>query len=413
MNAVNILNMKFTVLLSFLAVCFCGVASAETPSDDLWKRALPGADYEFPRDHSAHTDFKTEWWYFTGTLHSTQGKEYGYELTFFRQGMLPPPVRADRSRLAPENRSRFVQQDFKFAHFAVSDLSGRKFQFTQKINRGAFGDAGFAGPVSQAVQSPPRPDPLAWIDDWTLQPQPDGSWKIAAQVKLPTPMSIDLTVLPTKAPVIEGTDGISQKAAGDGNASYYYSYTRLKTSGKLAVGDGQPQSVVGESWFDHEWASNQLAAEQVGWDWFCLQFDDQTELMLYAMRRRDGTVDPVSSGTLVAADGKVEHLKFGEFKLKPLRTWRSPQTGAIYPLAWKVEIPSRRLDFSLESRLDTQELVLPPVSYWEGAIRVNGHRGDKALGGHGYMELTGYAGALKGLQGPQTQSASNLRGVPQ
>ena len=225
-------------------------------------------------------------------------------------------------------------------------------------------------------------------------------------------MSIDLEVVPVKPLVIEGTDGVSQKAAGQGNASYYYSFTRLKTSGTLAVGGGKAQPVKGESWFDHEWASNQLAQDQIGWDWFCFQFDDQTELMLYAMRRRDGSVDPVSSGTLVAADGQVEHLKFDEFTLRPTRTWHSKQTDATYPLAWQVEIPSHHLSFAVESRLDSQELVLPPISYWEGAIRAEGHRGDQALRGHGYMELAGYASALKGLQGQPQPADTHLRGTP-
>ncbi len=198
--------------------------------------------------------------------------------------------------------------------------------------------------------------------------------------------------------MIEGVGGVSQKSAGDGNASYYYSYTRLKTEGTLSVAQDRRQPVTGESWFDHEWASNQLAADQVGWNWFCFQFDDRTEIMLYAMRRRDGSVDPVSSGTWVAADGSVEHLKSGDFTLRTVRTWHSGQTDATYPLEWQVDIPSRKLAFSVKPRLDDQELVLPPISYWEGAVNANGHHGDEPLKGHGYMELTGYAGALKGLQ---------------
>ena len=373
--------------------------SAEPLGEADWQRALPGATYHFPVDHSIHPDFKTEWWYFTGTLQTAAGNEYGYELTFFRQGVLSPALQQSQAALAPESRSSFVQNDFKFAHFAISDLRQHQFYFTQKIDRGTFGNSGFGHPLDETGHSSTVGlERLAWIDQWSLQPQQDGSWKIAASAQTPTHISIDLTVTPEKPPVIEGVSGVSQKAAGEGNASYYYSYTRLKTRGVLSVAENQAQKVAGESWFDHEWASNQLAADQVGWDWFCFQFDDRTEVMLYAMRRRDGSVDPVSSGTWVAADGSVEHLKLGDFVLRPARTWHSEKTGATYPLEWRVEIPSHKLTFTVEPKLDDQELVLPPISYWEGAVSANGHQADHVLEGHGYMELTGYAGALKGLQ---------------
>ncbi len=415
MNVVKFNNMVMQKAFLILGVMMgvASVALAEESVPDGWQRALPGANYAFPADHEIHPDFKTEWWYFTGTLRTEAGKDYGYELTFFRQGTLPPTLQASRQTLAPEARSQFVQNDFKFAHFAISELSAGQFHFTQKISRGAFGEAGFGSVSVPATASPsPATVRLAWIDDWSLRPQPDGSWNISAKTDFPAPMSVDLEVVPTKPPVIEGVNGVSQKAAGQGNASYYYSFTRLKTSGTLTVGGDKAQPVTGESWFDHEWASNQLAQDQIGWDWFCFQFDDQTELMLYAMRRRDGSVDPVSSGTLVATDGQVEHLKFGEFTLRATRTWHSKQTDATYPLAWQVEIPSRHLSFAVDSRLDSQELVLPPISYWEGAIRAEGRRGGQTLKGHGYMELTGYAGALKGLQGQPQPADTHLRGTP-
>ena len=382
------------LLLAWTTGISQGIAA---PAD--WQRALPGTTYDFPRDHEVHPDFKTEWWYFTGTLRTGSGKEYGYELTFFRQGLLPPPAQKSRLELPSGARSRFVQNDFKFAHFAISDLTGRRFYFTQKISRGAFGDAGFGHPFdNDGTTREPEMQRLAWIDDWQLTPQDDGRWKITASALLPTAMSIDLEVAPVKARVIEGVDGVSQKAAGIGNASCYYSLTRLKTRGTLTLADERTQPVEGESWFDHEWASNQLAPDQVGWDWFCFQFDDQTEVMLYAMRRRDGSVDPVSGGTWVAADGSVEHLKSGDFVLRPKRSWHSRQTGATYPLEWEVTIPSHRVAVTVKAKLDEQELVLPPISYWEGAIGIEGRGCGRAVAGHGYMELTGYAGALKGLQ---------------
>ncbi len=179
----------------------------------------------------------------------------------------------------------------------------------------------------------------------------------------------------------------------------------------LGGGSARPADVHGASWFDHEWASNQLAADQVGWDWFCYQFDDKTELMLYAMRRRDGSVDPVSAGTFVDAQGQTTHLARGDFHLDATRAWQSRQTQATYPLAWRVSIPRLELDFTSTPALDDQELVLPGISYWEGATRVQGQRAGQPITGSGYMELTGYAGALKGLQKPDA-AGDDLRLPP-
>ncbi len=380
-----------------------GLRGAEPPLMD-WKQALPGWQYRFPADHEIHPDFKTEWWYFTGHLKADDGRAYGYELTFFRQGILPPgsrpTVAADGAAL-----SRFVRNDFKFAHFAITDLKGKQFFYTEKTSRGAFGETGFGGREGADQR-------LAWLESWQLEPQADGSWHLRANAVSPVPMRIDLVVNPGKPPVIEGTDGVSQKAAGVGNASHYYSFTRMETKGTLALGEGAAdQAVRGDTWFDHEWASNQLAEDQVGWDWFCFQFDDRTELMLYAMRRRDGSIDPASAGTLIDANGNSEHLARGDFQMKSARTWRSAKTGAVYPLAWKVSIPSRQMEFTVESASDDQELALPLISYWEGVTKATGVRAGQKLTGLGYMELTGYATALQVLK--QTGAAGeNARRVP-
>jgi predicted secreted hydrolase len=372
----------------------CVLRAGDIPAAG-WRLALPGWVYNFPRDHAAHPEFKTEWWYFTGNLQDDTGHAYGYELTFFREGVLPPGSPARES--APgEPRSRFVQNDLKFAHFAISDLSGHAFYFTQKTSRGAFGEAGFGSPPAAAGAADL---PLAWLDDWTLTAQADGAWRIMARCAKPAPMSIDLRVVSSKPPVIEGADGSSRKAAGAGNASQYYSFTRLATTGTLTVGTGaDAHRVHGQSWFDHEWASNQLAPDQIGWDWFCCQFDDHTELMLYAMRRRDGSVDPASSGTLIDASGAATYLRRNEFDLHPLKTWHSAATRANYPIQWQVNIPGRQLALTIQPRLEDQELALTNLSYWEGATRIAGTRAGRPLTGVGYMELTGYAGALRGLQ---------------
>jgi len=335
--------------------------------EDAWLSAQPGWDYQFPRDFGPHPDFKTEWWYFTGNLRAADGHEFGYELTFFRQGISQNPPAG----------SRFIVRDLRFAHFTISDLSGGKFYFQEKTSRGAFGEAGF-GSGSR----------LAWIDDWELQRQSNGTFALRAKAEK---MAITLNLESQKPLVIHGENGVSAKSSEAGHASCYFSLTRLKTSGRLVL-NGHSFAVDGQSWFDKEWASNQLAADQIGWNWFCLQLDDHTELMLYQMRRRDGTPDPASSGTFVDSAGRTTHLRAADLQLTPLKKWND------YPVAWQVRIPSLQLDVKVTTPLPDQELALGTINYWEGAIRIEGTRGGHPLHGVGYLELTGYRGALVDLQ---------------
>ena len=210
-------------------------------------------------------------------------------------------------------------------------------------------------------------------------------------------MALDLRLTTRKPPVIHGTDGVSQKAAGEGHASHYYSLTRLETAGEVRVGE-EKFRVGGQSWFDHEWASNQLAPEQVGWDWLSVQFDDGTELMLYRMRLADGATDPTSSATYVSADGAPFHLANAGFHMKALDSWKSAGSGATYPIGWQVEIASLALRFDVRAVMKDQELALQPLAYWEGAVEISGTREGRPIKGRGYLELTGYAGPLRELQ---------------
>ncbi|MEO8439680.1 MAG: lipocalin-like domain-containing protein [Spartobacteria bacterium] len=340
-----------------------------------WKVAEPGWQYAFPRDHHAHKQFKTEWWYFTGNLTNENGRRFGYELTFFRQGIRPPDERA-------ETTSRFVIDDLKFAHFTVTDAAGKTFLFHQKTSRGSFGEAGFT--------EGPR---LAWIASWNLQMRPDGSFDLAADA---ADAAINLHLVPRKPPVIHGEGGISRKAEGSGHASHYYSITRLATSGEVRV-QQETFAVAGESWFDHEWATNQLAPGQAGWNWVSAQFDDGSELMLYQMRLTNGQIDPISSGTLVRADGTAVALSSADFEMTPEIFWKSGVTKAKYPIAWQVVVPKEKLQFQIQPVMKEQELAFGPLIYWEGAFDVAGKRAGKPLRGHGYLELTGYAAPLQGL----------------
>lgn len=360
----------------FLLVLFAVLPAASLAE---WKLALPGWSYEFPRDHHYHPGFKTEWWYFTGNLRATHGEqEFGYQLTFFRQGIRQEP---------PDSvRSRFEVLDLPFAHFAVSDLSGKKYHSFSSWSRGAFGEAGFS-----------KGNIIAWIEDWSVELAPEGGFLLEASEP---GVAISLRLTPEKPPVFHGENGVSQKAEGEGRASHYYSFTRLNTTGSVVV-DGKEFSVSGTSWYDHEWATNQLTEDQEGWDWFSLQFDDGTELMLFQIRRKDGTRDPFSGGTWVAKDGATVSVKDGDFELDPVRFWKSPETGANYPVEWKIRIPKIELDLQVEARLEKQEFSHPPISYWEGSIRATGSRSAGPIAGKGYLEMTGYAGPIVGMQAPE------------
>ena len=341
-----------------------------------WKVAEPGLKYRFPRDHHAHRDFKTEWWYFTGNLTNESGRRFGYELTFFRQGIRPRDERGPTT-------SRFIVDDLKFAHFTVTDAAGKKFLFHDKVSRGSFGEAGFD-----------EGDRLAWIEQWSLQIKGDGSFDLVAKA---ADAEIALHLVAQKAPVIHGPNGISRKAQGAGHASHYYSITRLTTAGSVRV-EREKFNVTGASWFDHEWATNQLAPDQAGWNWVSAQFDDGSELMLYQMRLTNGAIDPISSGTLVRADGSSVALTSADFEMRPQSFWRSSATKADYPIGWRIVIANENLDFRIKPLLPDQELVLGPLVYWEGAFDVSGTRAGQPIGGRGYLELTGYAGPLQELR---------------
>ncbi len=341
-----------------------------------WQSALPGWNYHFPADHGVHRAFKTEWWYFTGELRADSGETFGYQITFFREAIRPSGPKA-------ADASRFIVDDVKFAHFAVTRVTSQNFTFMQKTSRGAYGEAGFGDSGK-----------LAWIDNWTLSAENDGSFLLKAAGN---GVSIDLRLEAQKPFVIHGANGVSQKANGVGHASHYYSSTRMKTRGRLAYPDGS-RSVTGESWFDHEWSTNELTAEQVGWNWFSVQLNDQTELMLYQMRTKGGGVDPNSSGTFVLVDGQPIALSREDYHLSPTASWKSRVTGGLYPIGWKLDIPRLGISLSIVTPVENQELAFDSIAYWEGVIDVQGARGGRPVAGHGYMELTGYSHALEGLR---------------
>lgn len=365
-----------------LTAVACAFAGNPAAAQDGWLTALPGWEYQFPRDHFTHDDFRTEWWYATGQVRTAEGRRFGYQFTLFRRGVRPPE---DRAPVA----SRWVVDHLPLGHFALTDVERQRFYFDQRLERGAFGRAGFPPAGGGETR-------LAWVGDWSIALQPDGLFAIQATQ---SGAVLDLKLESPRPPLLNGENGVSQKSAGTGHASHYYSLTRLKTTGTVTV-EGKAHAVTGLSWLDREWATNQLGPGQTGWDWLSLHLGDGSDLMLYQLRRADGTADPFSSGTLRLADGTSRHLKQPDFTLTPLpgRTWTSSKTGGTYPIGWRIGIPSGSLTLDVTALMPNQELALDPVAYWEGAVEVSGTRGGAALTGEGYLEMTGYSGPLQALK---------------
>jgi predicted secreted hydrolase len=358
------------VLASSLMVVVPGLA-ADTAEE--FRSATEGYRYSFPRDHGAHEEFRTEWWYYTGQVTAKNGRPFGYELTFFRRGMP-----REQTKTLP---SQWAVTHLYLAHFAVSDLSKGRFHYADKMSRAGLGKAGAAQ------------DRLhVWIDRWSAESPSAGPGTQILQAA-EGDLAIQLTASPEKPLVVHGTEGISRKGSAMGQASHYYSFTRLATTGTVTIGN-ESFDVTGTSWMDHEFGSADLDKDLVGWDWFSLQLDDQRELMLYRLRRADGSAHPASSGTIIDRDGHGHHLLLGDFTLEPTSYWTSPASKARYPQRWRLTIPSQQLSLELVPRMPDQELSpkrSTQMIYWEGAIETTGTAQGKPIHGQGYMELTGYA----------------------
>ena len=348
---------------------------------EAWERALPGYHYEFPRDHFNHPGYQTEWWYYTGNLHSQDGRHFGFELTFFRQGVSRPPA-------SSEAGSPWDVADLYLAHLALSDLDGRRFYHTERLNRAGPGLAG-ADLASRRI----------WNGNWQVRfdESPPGAQPIQHLQAVCDDFTLRLTLRSEKPPVIHGIAGVSQKGPGRGQASHYISYTRLEAAGSLEL-EGRNLALTGLAWMDHEFFSHQLTPDQTGWDWISVQLGGGEELMLYRLRRRDGTVNPFSAGTYVDASGATRHLAAAEFSLEPGATWTSPATAARYPLHWTIRVPSVGIELAATTPLEDQELVSQRPNwptYWEGAITLHGVRGGQKVAGVGYLEMTGYDRAVR------------------
>lgn len=374
---------KIFLILSLLGVFVSScLRGGETMT---FKQAVEPRILKFPPDHASHAGFQTEWWYFTGNLKDSVGREFGYQFTIFRRAIDPQDARM-RGR-----SSAWAISDIYIGHLAISDIVAKKFYFEEDAKRGT---AGIASATDAAQISGSGGDVRVWIGKWQMTHASSGGWKLSAASG---DIAIDLDLSETLAPVANGRpgeEGLSRKGPNPGQASYYYSIPQLTTSGTISVG-GKSHTVSGVSWMDHEFGSNQLSADQAGWDWFALQLNDGRALMIYLLRMKDGTMAPASSGTWIEKDGKATYLPLSGIKATPGRTWTSAHSGGQYPVEWQIEIPSQGVSLKVSAAQDDQEVKsskLSNIDYYEGAVRVGGTVNGANVSGKGYLEITGAKG---------------------
>lgn len=358
--------MKHTWLLFLLLIPWL---HAQTTVDG-FALPQPGKVFAFPRDYGSHPDFRTEWWYVTGHLDAKDGHRFGFQVTFFRQAR-----HEDGKTL-----------HLHLAHAALLDAKTGRFLHEERLTRAGWDAA--SSESTLAVRN----------GNWSLKlDEATQHLHIAATVKGEALLQLDLEAI--KPLVIFGKDGVSRKGASASAASHYLTWPRLKTSGTVKLGSME-HAVTGESWMDHEFSSSQLEEGQVGWDWAALQLNDGREIMVYRMRRKDGTPDPASTLAVIERDGKVRHLSSASFTWEVLGTWKSPRSGAVYPNHVRLRFEGELLEIKPLAADQEQDGGITQLPYWEGACDVIDSHGQPA--GRAFLELAGYAGDLAGHLTPKT-----------
>jgi predicted secreted hydrolase len=355
-----------------------------------YARAVEPRPFHFPQDHGPHPEYRTEWWYLTGNLATVDGGRVGYQLTFFRNSLSPEP---------PPGLSAWRTNQLWMAHLAITDVEGRTHHAAERLARGAGGLAGA------------RAEPFrVWLEGWAMdfmgppvqavveggRGEAPGLFPLAVRAS-DEAWGLELELESAKPPVFQGEAGWSQKGPEAGNASYYISFTRLPTRGRVRMGEEWVE-VVGDSWMDREWSTSALSEIHQGWDWFSLQLDDGREIMFFELRREDGAPEPLNHGALVEADGRYRTLLAHDVEVEVLGSWASPLDGARYPSGWLLRIPSAELELEIHPLVQDQEMNLS-VRYWEGAVRVQGQDEEGSVEGYGFVELTGYGEDPTGGEG--------------
>jgi len=364
----------FSSLCGCLIVFVIGLFAPATAGD--YRTVTGPCGFVFPRDHGAHPDFRTEWWYYTGNLGDPSGKRYGFQLTFFRSQLAEP----GSEKTWPKNPSAWRTKDLFLAHSALSDSETKRFYLDERMARSG---AGLSGVTRDNDAT------RVFIGNWSAIIESDTH-----RLKAPTRgFSIDLVSKATKPLTAHGIEGYSLKGKRPESASCYYSYTRLQTEGWITL-SGKPVPVRGTAWMDHEFSSAPLEDGLAGWDWFSLQLEDQTELMIYVLRQKSGGNSAASSATFVKASGEAVRLSYNDFQVEVLERWKSPRSGAAYPSRWRIRVIPLNLELSIVPNLFDQELITEKstrVTYWEGSVSISGRSGENPVEGFGYVEMTGYA----------------------
>ncbi len=341
-------------------------------SEQSFEDVVPGRVLSFPKDHGKHPETQTEWWYFTGNLDSKDNR-WGFQLTFFRRSMIRQKAFTD---------SAWGIRDIYPSHFAITDANGGRFFHSEIISREGPGLA------------------MAKDDDLHVTVKNWKAYREGANIKLYASegaYGIELTLSPSKPIVLHGENGFSRKGKDSKQASYYYSFTRLNATGVLKF-DGKAHEVNGQVWMDHEFGSSILSGEQAGWDWFSIQLDDKTELMVFSLRDKKGVFEK-PFGTLVLEDGKPVELSGKGIKITPTGSWTSQRSKTSYPSGWKLSVEDEEIELVVKPVIQDQELSTAgstQVVYWEGAVDVTGYRKGKPVAGRGYVELVGYAHSMEG-----------------
>jgi predicted secreted hydrolase len=348
---------------------------------------VPGRVFDFPRDHGAHPDYRTEWWYVTGNLAAEDGTTFGYQFTIFRTRLVPP---------GSEASSPLFPAQVHLGHFAISEIDRQRHHDWERLGREGLGQAG----SSEATLDAHVGDWRMWLEDST-----NGS-EIVRLDAGEGDTRLSVTMRPRKPLVIHGENGVHIKGENAEQASYYLGWTRLDTDGEITI-NGHRQAVTGNSWMDHEFGSAWLGEDEIGWDWFAIQLEDGTDAMIYRLRRRDGSANPAATGTIIEPDGTVRIITSGEYVLEETGWWGSNESGARYPVRWKISIPSEQTSLIVAPAFEAQEMRMTRhtgATYYEGAIRVEGTWKDKPATGSGYMELVGYAKPMEALSARSQQT---------
>lgn len=338
-----------------------------------FQQASEPGSVTFPEAFGPHPEYHSEWWYYTGNVQTVEGRKFGYQLTFFRRALSP----TEHNR-----QSALATNQVYMAHFALTDAMRSNFHTEERFQRGA-------GELAGARAAPYE----VWLDDWSVEEVGEGVYKLQANIRSEhDPLFVDFTLVSMREPILHGERGLSRKSTTGGHASYYYSQTHLETYGDIRIGS-QRFEVSGSSWKDHEYGTASLSSAAVGWDWFSLQLDDGTALMVFQIRRSDGSIEPASSGTLVTPSGEITHLSQDQIQIEVIRTWTSPHSGGTYPSGWHIRIPGAELELTVVPLIADQEWNASSV-YWEGAVEATGQHAGRVVAGYGYVELTGYGGPV-------------------